>query len=78
MEVGAQGNAPAALPSGKARYSLNRRLGGPQSRSGRVQKISTTPGFDPRTVHPIASHYTDCAIPAHIYLYVMTESLLLS
>jgi hypothetical protein len=23
------------------------------------------PGFDPWTVHPVASRYTDCAIPAH-------------
>jgi hypothetical protein len=23
------------------------------------------PGFDARTVEPVASHYTDCAIPAH-------------
>ena len=24
------------------------------------------PGFDPWTVKPVASHYTDCAIPVHI------------
>jgi hypothetical protein len=29
------------------------------SRSGRVQKISTQPGFDPRTIQPVASRYTD-------------------
>jgi hypothetical protein len=29
-------------------------------RSGQVRKISPPPGFDPRTVQPIASHYTDC------------------
>jgi hypothetical protein len=23
------------------------------------------PGLDPRTVHPVASLYTDCAVPAH-------------
>jgi len=27
-------------------------------------KISLPPGFDPRTVQPVASRYTDCAIPA--------------
>jgi hypothetical protein len=27
------------------------------------------PGFDPRTVQPVASRYTDCAIPAHRYVY---------
>jgi hypothetical protein len=50
-----------SLPSGKTRYPLYRRLGGPQSRSGQVRKILPPPGFDPRTVQPIASRYTDCA-----------------
>jgi hypothetical protein len=33
--------------------------GGPQTESGRVRKMSPTPGFDPRTVHPVAIRYTD-------------------
>ena len=41
---------------------------GPQGRSGRVKKISPPPGFDPWTVHPIASRYTDWAIPSHFGL----------
>ena len=45
----------------KTRYPLYRRLGGPQGRSGQVRKISSPPGFDPRTVQPIASRYTDWA-----------------
>jgi hypothetical protein len=48
-----------SLPPGKTRYSLYRRLGGSQDRSGQVQKISPPPGFDPRTVQPLASRYTD-------------------
>ena len=40
-------------------------LGGYQGRSGRVRKISPPPGFDPRTVQPVASRYTDWAILAH-------------
>jgi hypothetical protein len=32
--------------------------GGPQDRSGRLQKISFPPGFDSRTVQPVASRYT--------------------
>ena len=64
MGVGGQHHAPAALPPGKTRYPLYRRLGGPQGRSGRVRKISPPPGFDPRTVKPVASLYTDWAIPA--------------
>jgi hypothetical protein len=59
MGVGGQRHAPAALPPGKTRYPLYRRLGGVQSRPGRVWKISPTPGFDPQTVQPVASRYTD-------------------
>jgi len=57
--VGGQRHAPAALPPGKTRYPLYRRLVGPQGRSGRVWKILSPPGFDPRTVQPIASRYAD-------------------
>ena len=64
MGVGGQRHAPAALPPGKIRYPLYRRLGGPQGQSGRVRKIPTAPGFDTRTVQPVASRYTDWAIPA--------------
>jgi hypothetical protein len=62
--TGGQHHAPAALPPGKTRYPLYRGLGGPQSRSGQVRKISPPPGFDPRAVRPVASRYTDWAIPA--------------
>ena len=62
--MGGQHHAPAALPPVKTRYPLYRRLGGPQGRSGRVRKISPPPGFDPRTVQPVAIRYTDWAIPA--------------
>jgi hypothetical protein len=65
MGVGGQRHAPAALPPVKRRYPLYRRLGGPQGRSGRVRKISPLPEFDPRTVLPVASRYTDWAILAH-------------
>jgi hypothetical protein len=43
---------------------LYRRLGGPQSQSGRMRRISPPPRFDPRTIQLEASRYTDCAIPA--------------
>jgi len=59
MGVGGQHQAPAALTPRKTRYPLYRRLDGPQDRSGRVRKISPSPGFDPRTVQPVASRYTD-------------------
>ena len=54
-----QRHALAALLPGKTRYPLYRRLGRPQGPSGRVQKISPPPGFNPRTVQPVASRYTD-------------------
>jgi hypothetical protein len=51
-------------PGKETRYPLYRRLGGPQGQSGRMRKISPPPGFDPQTVQPVASRYTDCAFPA--------------
>ena len=63
-EVGGQCHAPAALPPGKTRYPLYRRLGGHQGRSGWVRKISPSSGFDPWTFQPVASCYTVCTIPA--------------
>jgi len=50
-----------SLLAGKSRYPLYRSLGGPQGRFGQAQKISPPPGFDPRTVQPVASRYTDYA-----------------
>jgi len=68
MGVGGQLHAPAALSHEKTPYQLHRRLGGLQGRSGRVRKISTSPEFDPRTVQPVPSRYTDCAIPGPIIM----------
>jgi hypothetical protein len=63
----AQHHTPA-LPPGMTRYPLYRRLGGPQGRSGRMQKILPPPGFNSRTAQLVASRYTDYAIPAHFIL----------
>ena len=59
MGVGGQRHVPAASPLGMNLYSLCRRLGGTQGRSGQVGKISPASEFDPRTVQPVASRYTD-------------------
>ena len=59
MGVGFRRHAPAALALGKPRYPLCKRLGGPQGRSERVRIISRPPGFDPQTVQPVVSRYTD-------------------
>ena len=63
--VGGQCHAPATLPLGETRYPLHTRLGGPQGQCGQARKISPPPGFDPWTIQPIASHYTNWAIVAH-------------
>jgi hypothetical protein len=73
MGLGGQRHALAALPPERTRYPLYGRLGGPHGRSGRVRNILPPSGFDPRTVQPVASRYTDWAIPA----YVLCHDLLL-
>jgi hypothetical protein len=75
MGMGGQRHAPAALPLGKTRYPLYRRLGGPQGRSGRVRKISPPPGFEPRAVQPVASRYPDRGIPTNPRSYVLSYLL---
>ena len=57
---------PGRFTPGKTLYPLYRRLGGPQSRSEQVWKISPTPGFNPQTVQPVTSRYTDWAIPVPV------------
>jgi hypothetical protein len=65
------------LPLGKTLYPLYGRLGGPQGRSGQVRKISPPPGFDPRTVQPVARRYTDWAIGLKkvLFCWIMVEDL---
>jgi hypothetical protein len=59
------------LPPGKTRYPFYRRLGGFQDRSGHVRKISPPhPGFDPRTVQPAVSRYTDWATGTSFVSYI--------
>jgi len=65
MGVGDQSHAATTSSPGKTRCPLYRGLGGPRGRSGQVRKISPSPEFDHRTVEPVASRYTDCAIPLH-------------
>ena len=64
MGAGGQHHALAALSPGKTQNPLYRKLGGPRSWSAQVMKISPPPEFNPRTIQPVASPYTDCAIPA--------------
>ena len=46
---------------GKNTLPIVQEAGWPQGRSGQVRKISPLPGFDCRTVQPVASRYTDYA-----------------
>jgi hypothetical protein len=60
---------PLYLRGKSSQYTLGRRLGGPQSRSGRPgeEKILDPTGTrtpTPSVVQLVASRYTDCAIPA--------------
>ena len=58
------------LPPGKTRYTLYRRLGGFQGRSGRAENFFLT-GIRSRTVHPVVGRYTDWATrPIKHILYI--------
>jgi hypothetical protein len=56
---GDQRHALAASPPGKTRYPFYRRLSDLRGQTGRVGKILPLMRFDPWTVHPVASRYTD-------------------
>ena len=43
---------------------------------GRGRKVSPLPRFDPRTVHPVARHYTDC--PIYIYFLFIYKQILIT
>jgi hypothetical protein len=51
-------------PGKEIRYPFYRSLNETRGRSGWVRKIPPPPGFEPRTVQPVARRYTDWAIPA--------------
>jgi hypothetical protein len=61
MEVSGQLYNPAALPPGKSPwYPLDRKLGGPQSRSGLAGEEENSqflPGFEPPIIQPIVQRY---------------------
>jgi hypothetical protein len=73
--MGVGGNAMPQLlyPLGKTWYPLYSRMGGPLGWCGQVQKILPLPGFNPRTVQPVASRYTDLAVLAHNVSWCLRE-----
>jgi len=66
MGVGVQRHAPGVLSPGKTQYLLYKRLGLTQGRSRSGAENLAPTEFDPRTIQPITSRYTDCAIPANV------------
>jgi hypothetical protein len=53
---------------------MDRRLGGPQSRSGRGGENKNSqpfPGLEPLIIQSLAQHYTDWAISAPKYMNYM-------
>ena len=71
MGVGGQRHARAPLPPGK-RSGTHFRGGwvGPTDSLTGHGKSRPPPGFDPRTVQPVASRYTDWAISARTQPYI--------
>jgi hypothetical protein len=71
MRVGGQRHAPAALPLWKTRYPLCRRLDGPRVGLDECENSRPPPpGFDPSTVQPVASRYTDWATRLWVRKYI--------
>jgi hypothetical protein len=60
MGVGGQQHAPAALPPGKrpGTHCIGGWVG-PRAGLDGCRKSRPPPGFDPRTVQPVASRYND-------------------
>jgi hypothetical protein len=51
-------------PRDRAETPIVQKAVWPRTRSARMLKISSPPVLEARTIHPIASRYTDYAIPA--------------
>jgi len=54
------------LPTGKTRYPLYRKMGGPQGRSGQGENLVPI-GIRSRTVQPVAQSLYRLSYPAHKY-----------
>ena len=76
MWVDGQRHVPAALPTGK-KLGAHCKGGLVGARAGldRCGKFRPPPGFDHRTVQPVASRYTDWVIPAHLWHSCLTFCL---
>jgi hypothetical protein len=59
MGMRGQRHAPDALPSAKIPGTHLQEAGWAQGQFKQVWKISPPPGFNPQTVQPVATRYTD-------------------
>jgi len=73
MKVGGQDHAPAAMPPGKrpGTHCIGGCVG-PRAGLDAYEKSHPHP---PRSVQPVASRYTDYAIPAHEVAPIVLEKL---
>jgi hypothetical protein len=62
MGIGAQQHPPAPLPQERPGTFCAQVWVGFGGDLDGYQKISTPPAFEPETIQPIASCYTDCAV----------------
>ena len=70
---------PGRFTPGKDTVPIVQEAVWPQGRSGPVQKSRLPPGFDPRTVQPVGSRYTDYSTRPtlckcknnYIYIYIV-------
>jgi hypothetical protein len=71
MGKGGQPHAPATLPPKKrpGTHCAECWVGPRAGRDG-GEKSRPPPAFDPRTVQPVASRYTNYAISAHNFIFV--------
>jgi len=64
MGVGGQCHAPAALPPGKDPVPIVQEAGWAPGPVWTGAENLAPLGIEPRTVQPVVSRYTNCAIPA--------------
>lgn len=66
MQLGGQRDAQATLSPGRAPSGncTGRWMGSKGGLDGCGEELLLPPRFEPRTVQPVASHYTACTTPA--------------
>ena len=72
--VSGQQHDPAVLYPRKDPVPIDRRLGGPQGRSGGAENLYP-PGFDPRIVQPVAQSLYQLGYPTHLLQHGIGQNL---